>query len=175
MPAEVNQDFRTGVNDLTSAKAASFRYTIKNSRNDDLDKDFYELWEKTLSGEIAKLNKSNKSIEIALFTSQLLNAAFSDDIRSDLALIQIAIMLVAVYTILVLGAFSPIHCRLVTALMGLLCVGLSYASGFGLCFLLGGETAGVHNLMPFLLIGIGVDDMFVICNAVDQTDLKASA
>ena len=29
--------------------------------------------------------------------------------------------------------------------------------------------------MPFLLIGIGVDDMFVICNAVDQTDLKLSA
>lgn len=59
--------------------------------------------------------------------------------------------------------------------MGLVCVGLSYASGFGVCFLLGGETAGVHNLMPFLLIGIGVDDMFVICNAVDQTDMKASA
>ena len=29
--------------------------------------------------------------------------------------------------------------------------------------------------MPFLLIGIGVDDMFVICNAVDQTDLNESA
>lgn len=27
---------------------------------------------------------------------------------------------------------------------------------------------GVHNLMPFLLIGIGVDDMFVVANAVDQ-------
>ena len=35
-------------------------------------------------------------------------------------------------------------------------------------FRLGGNVAGVHNLMPFLLIGIGVDDMFVIANAVDQ-------
>ena len=59
------------------------------------------------------------------------------------------------------------HCRLVVSLMGLLSVGLAYASGFGLVYLCGGETAGVHNLMPFLLIGIGVDDMFVICNAVD--------
>jgi Niemann-Pick C1 protein len=86
-------------------------------------------------------------------------------------LIQIAIMLVAVYTILVLGTFSHMHCRLVVSLMGLFCVGLSYAAGFGFSFYCGGETAGVHNLMPFLLIGIGVDDMFVICNAVDQTDL----
>ena len=102
-------------------------------------------------------------------------AAFSDDIQADLALIQVAIMLVAIYTIVVLGTFSPLHCRLVVSLMGLVSVGLSYASGFGICFYLGGETAGVHNLMPFLLIGIGVDDMFVICNAVDQTDLKAKA
>lgn len=26
--------------------------------------------------------------------------------------------------------------------------------------------------MPFLLVGIGADDMFVICNSVDQTDIK---
>ena len=41
-------------------------------------------------------------------------------------------------------------------------------------FSLGGETAGVHNLMPFLLIGIGVDDMFVIANAVDQVPFSKS-
>ena len=35
--------------------------------------------------------------------------------------------------------------------------------------------AGVHNLLPFLLIGIGVDDMFVISAAVDQTDTKKTA
>ena len=33
-------------------------------------------------------------------------------------------------------------------------------------FAIGGEVSGVHNLMPFLLIGIGVDDMFVIANAI---------
>lgn len=111
---------------------------------------------------------------MGLFTITGLRRAFSDDIRADLVLIQLAIMLVSIYTILVLGTFSAIHCRLVVALMGLLCVGIAYAAGFGICFYLGGETAGVHNLMPFLLIGIGVDDMFVICNAVDQTDLSKS-
>ena len=30
-------------------------------------------------------------------------------------------------------------------------------------------------MIPFLLIGIGVDDMFVMCNAVDQTDLNQPA
>ena len=26
--------------------------------------------------------------------------------------------------------------------------------------------------MPFLLVGIGADDMFVLCNSIDQTDLN---
>jgi len=102
-----------------------------------------------------------------MFTPFGLRLAFSDDIQADLALVQIAIILVALYTIFVLGTFSAIHCRCVVSLMGLVSVGLAYGSGFGLSFLCGGETAGVHNLLPFLLIGIGVDDMFVICNALD--------
>ena len=75
--------------------------------------------------------------------------------------------MVAIYTILVLGTFSAIHCRCVVSLMGLFCVLLAYTAGFGLMFLCGGLKAGVHELMPFLLIGIGVDDMFVICNSLD--------
>jgi len=86
-PAEVNQDFRTGLNDLKKAKAASFRYSIKEARNDDLDQEFYTLWERTLSEEILKLNKKNKAINIELFSQQLLQSAFSDDIQADLALI----------------------------------------------------------------------------------------
>ena len=30
--------------------------------------------------------------------------------------------------------------------------------------------SNIHQLLPFLLIGIGVDDMFVIASAIDQTD-----
>ena len=59
--------------------------------------------------------------------------------------------------------------------MGLICIFMSYFSGFGVMFAFGGEVAGVHNLMPFLLIGIGVDDMFVIANAIDQVPFSKSA
>lgn len=47
-------------------------------------------------------------------------------------------------------------------------------AGMGLSFYLGQRVTGVHNILPFLLIGIGVDDMFVIVNAVDQTDMRLS-
>ena len=90
-------------------------------------------------------------------------------------MIIVAILFVGIYTFCALGNFSPIHCRCVVTLVGLLCIILSYTTGFGFMFLCGAKETGVHILIPFLLIGIGVDDMFVMCNAIDQTDLKHSA
>ena len=86
-------------------------------------------------------------------------------------LIEVAIGLIALYCILFLGSCSPIHCRFVIAVVGLATVYISYVTGFALCFYLDQKTAGVHQLIPFLLIGIGIDDIFVLCNALDQTEL----
>lgn len=96
--------------------------------------------------------------------------AFTSDLTSDLNLVQMSVSLVAVYCIMFMGSWSPIHFRSAAAGIALLCVGLSYASSSGLAYLVGGKSAGIHNLLPFMLIGIGVDDMFVISSAIDQTN-----
>lgn len=92
-----------------------------------------------------------------------------------MALVQISISFVAVYCIFFMGSCSPIHFRSAAAGITLLAVMLSYAASSGFCFLVGGKVAGIHNLLPFLLIGIGVDDMFVIASCIDQTDPTQSA
>lgn len=160
---------------VTKAKAASYGYSIRNGRNEDIDDSMYAVMEKEFASVLFDYNDETEHVRFELLTQAGIRAAFSEDIRADLILINVAILLVATYTIFVLGTCSAMHCRLVVSLMGLVSVGLAYASGFGFVYLCGGETAGVHNLMPFLLIGIGVDDMFVICNAIDQTDLNSPA
>jgi len=89
---------------------------------------------------------------------------------NDLALVQVSVSLVAVYTIIFMGGCSPIHFRSAAAGITLLCVGLSFGASNGFAYLVGGKSAGIHNLLPFLLIGIGVDDMFVISSNIDQTN-----
>ena len=76
--------------------------------------------------------------------------------------LQISIGLIIVYLFVVLGACSPIRCRVALAFVGLICIGLSFASARGLASILGFESTGIHNIMPFLLIGVGADDMFVL-------------
>ena len=75
--------------------------------------------------------------------------------------------MVGTYTFIFLGSFSPIHCRSLAAFFALLSVGLAYTASNGLAIYWGGYTAGINQLLPFLLIGIGVDDAFVIASAVD--------
>lgn len=89
---------------------------------------------------------------------------------NDLGLVQVSVTLVAVYCIIFMGGCSPIHFRSGAAGIALLCVGLSFASSSGVCYMLGGKSAGIHQLLPFLLIGIGVDDCFVIASNIDQAD-----
>ena len=38
--------------------------------------------------------------------------------------------------------------------------------------MLGYEQNESHEALPILMLGIGVDDMFVVCNALDQSSLK---
>ena len=45
---------------------------------------------------------------------------------------------------------------------------LSVAAGFGVCFLYDWKGTEMSGVIPILILGIGVDDMFVICNAIDQ-------
>jgi len=85
-----------------------------------------------------------------------------------------AVALVSFYCIIFMGSFSPIHFRSAAGVIALLCVLLSYTSSSGFAYLVGAKSAGIHQLLPFMLIGIGVDDMFVISSAIDQTNPRDS-
>jgi Niemann-Pick C1 protein len=102
-----------------------------------------------------------------LFTLYGLFEAAIQDIAYDFSLVSSAILLVVVYTFFMLGTFSTIHCRVWVAFTGICCILLAYGAGFGFMYLIQQRSTGVHQLMPFLLVGIGVDDMFVMCNAID--------
>lgn len=114
-----------------------------------------------------KFSKESSILNVYMYTLGGLEDSFSSDIEGDLLNVQLSMNLVAVYCVFFMGSCSPIHFRSAAAGITLLCVGLSYASSFGLAQYLGGKMAGIHGVLPFLLIGIGVDDMFVISSAID--------
>lgn len=160
----------TGKNDMTSAKVLSFGtlYLFGDTTRD--ERKVFELNFQKMCIEFNE--KTSMKLNFYVFTASGLSESFSNDIQSDLILIQISLGLVAVYCIFFMGSCSPIHFRSAAAGITLLCVGLSYAASTGLAQYFGVPTAGIHSILPFLLIGIGVDDMFVISTAIDQTNTR---
>ena len=80
----------------------------------------------------------------------------------DIFKIVIGFTVMFVYTSLMLGKLNAIHQRLYLTFMGIISVIFGIFVSVGLTGLLGYPYTPVHVLLPFLMIGLGIDDMFVI-------------
>ena len=131
--------------------------------------DWLDAFEKFLEQEILSHNANLVNFKVYAFTISGFIDAFEGDFFADAYLMLTAGILVFAYAFTFLGACSPVHLRITPACVGILCVILSYTSGMSICFQLDQKLTTIHGILPFLLIGVGCDDMFVICNAIDQT------
>ena len=52
--------------------------------------------------------------------------------------------------------------------MGMLVIGMSLGASFGFCFFTGLSFGELHSGIPLLLLGIGVDDMYVIIQSLNS-------
>ena len=116
-----------------------------------------------------------KEVEFTLYTVAGHYQSVDEDIQNDLRLMTFALLLVAIYCLVFLGGFSPIHLRMLISSVGLLMIGLSFMCANGLLGYLGINTSSINDILPFLLIGIGADDIFVIVNGIDQQDHQSDA
>jgi len=90
------------------------------------------------------------------------------EVFGDIKLAVMSCSIIAVYLVLFLGSVSPLHSRVIVGFCGVLCVAVSLAAGYGICFSSGWLATEATQVLPPMMLGIGVDDMFVICNSVDQ-------
>ena len=132
-----------GKNNVEKIKAVSYTYIIDDKLHD-WEEDTYRGFEDNLHERFDRWKKNLRHCDVHLFTVQGFVVAIIEDINNDFGLVFGAIIMVATYTFMFLGNFSPMHCRCLVTLAGLICVAFSYLAGFGLMYLLGGETTGVH-------------------------------
>ena len=110
-----------------------------------------------------------------MFSTTAWEYSIIGDIVEDVTRMLIALTMISTYSMLVLGSCSPVHFRAVTSMVGLSCVVLAGTAGYGLSFAFKQLISRFHGFLPFMLMGIGVDDMFVIVSCVDQTPMHLSA
>jgi len=158
---------------LVSAQAFTLSYflegmpVVTNGREED---PVNEQWEEDVFLSVAEsVPEDYQPLSVDYFSTRSFQDEFGNEINSDLFLTQIAYVVAFLFLAANIG---KIKCgtgsRWTMAFAALVTVGISTAAGFGLSSLFGLFFGPVHSLLPFLLLGIGVDDVFVIVNAFNR-------
>mmetsp|Transcript_89707 Transcript_89707/g.254130 ORF Transcript_89707/g.254130 Transcript_89707/m.254130 type:complete len:992 (+) Transcript_89707:100-3075(+) len=96
----------------------------------------------------------------------LLQRSFDDEfgnaIAGDISMVIIAYVLIITYLNINLGRRDKVHSMVALSAGVLAVIGVSYVSSTGLGGLFGIKTNPLNANIPFLLVGLGVDDAFVL-------------
>ncbi|KAG8230581.1 hypothetical protein J437_LFUL004494, partial [Ladona fulva] len=130
-----------------------------------------DTWQRRFSEEVKRL-MSHKDNSSSPYDFLAFSTATLDDILSrfsEVSITRIAIGYVAmlVYAgISLLRLHDPVRSQCGVGLAGVLLVGATVAAGLGFCALLGITfNAATAQIVPFLALGLGVDDVFLITHA----------
>ena len=91
-------------------------------------------------------------------------------IFGDGQILFLGYMIVLNYVYFMLGKFNCVEPRIYVGMCGILAVIMGIFVCFGLCSAFGLFFGPMHSVLPFLLLGIGIDDMFVIVQCFENVN-----
>ncbi|XP_053325363.1 protein patched homolog 2 [Spea bombifrons] len=141
--------------------------------NEEKAKAILESWQRKFVEQAQKSVPRNSSQDIHAFSTTTLNDIMKS--FSDVSVIRVAggYLLMLAYACVTMLRWDCSKSQGAVGLAGVLLVALSVASGLGLCSLLGITfNAATTQVLPFLALGIGVDDMFLLAHAFTETSMS---
>jgi Niemann-Pick C1 protein len=113
-----------------------------------------------------------QGLEIEFIIAKSFPDAVNERITGDIPKVIGSFVIMFVYVGVALGKLSCTDNKTLLSMAGLASVLMALVTSYGLCSLMGFFISPLHNFIPFLLLGLGVDDMFVIVQAWDRLSLK---
>jgi len=123
-------------------------------------------WEENLVK--ACLNLSSSGIEVLVNSARSYGDISADAIFSDTFLLLGGYLIMFIYTVIMLGRLNNIEVRLFLSIAGLISIGMGMAIAVSISSLLGYPYTPIHSALPLLCLGIGIDDMFVIVQCLNN-------
>ena len=105
---------------------------------------------------------SQRKYKIRINMSRSYTDIASSSIFLDVFRMVVGYVIMFVYTSLMLGKLDILHQRIYLTFCGIFSVVLGVLISVGWTGILGFPYTPVHAILPFLMIGIGIDNMFVI-------------
>lgn len=108
-------------------------------------------------------------MELYALTLRSYQDVLHEVVDSNMTVLFCGMLLITIYVIVMIGRCNVMQQRIYLSLMGISVVGQAILSSYGVCYYMGYFYGPVHPILPFLLLGIGVDDMFIIMQSLETT------
>lgn len=136
-------------------------------------KDLEEVWTNLLLENSPLLN--GRTVEWFVESDYSQEESLSEALSGDLPLLSIGFVLLGIYVTFFLGDFHTVRSHMLLAIGAIATPGLALGVCFGLSSALGMFFGPVHQILPLLIIGIGIDDCFHVTRAVDEVNSRPGA
>ncbi|XP_034952079.1 patched domain-containing protein 3 [Chelonus insularis] len=130
-------------------------------------------WEEAFLNAVGKADDSGmfKHISIARFASKTLELELEANTKTVVPYFSSTFAIMGIFSIATCMMTDWVRSKPWLGLLGNISAALALISAFGLCMYLGIDFIGINLAAPFLIIGIGIDDTFVMLAAWRRTNI----
>ena len=154
---------------ILSAESLRIVYFMKYHTDENYDQ--LMKWEENFLNILKEEAKHLKKIDIQLYyyAYRSLDDSISESALSDMALIVVAFVLMVVFCVVMnLRIRRPVNGHVLLAIGGIATVFFGIGSSFGLVMYTNTPFIGIVAVLPFMVLGVGIDDMFILVDTLDQ-------
>ncbi|XP_066923421.1 patched domain-containing protein 3-like isoform X3 [Clytia hemisphaerica] len=161
---------------VISANAIRITYYTKYVNTWDSDYDTVIDWEKDYFIDICKsfgtsLDHAGSSLKVNYFAGRTTADAILESTVGDLPLFSVAFILMVAFCLLVFSRWKNLVTgHLTVAICGICVIMLGVGCGFGLAMWIRTDFVAFTGILLFLILGIGMDNMFIIVDAMESAD-----
>lgn len=153
---------------VESADVLQMIYVTKNPAN---EREYQNIlkFEQAFLDTVLKMKDQLKSVEVFYSSARSVDDAVNESSISDLSLFLITFLFMIIFACLASGNFvkpTQGHALLATSCVIAVSYGIICGLGFGMW--LGVPFISIVGFLPFLILGVGLDDMFIIVNEFDR-------
>ena len=114
-------------------------------------------------------------LELFYFTASSFQLESDKAIADDQIFVTYAMVLMVLYVSAMLGRCDPVHSKVLLSLSIIVTIMLSLLFAFGMSGFLGLPLTQLSLMSIFILLGVGVDDMFILVDAWDRAAVVAES
>lgn len=158
-------------NEVLSAQALKITYLVKEPSSDS-ERDQVEAWEDSFVKKLLSLRGDLSSVKLYISAEKSLDDAISASSSSDIRFFALTFTVMLQFASFMVGKLfrNPLTGHSLLAFGGTFSVGLGILAGFSLAMLIRTPFISIVGVLPFLVIGIGLDDMFIIVDHLDRQE-----